>query len=132
MPQIANLVVKKNDGTTDVTFTAIQPSAGDKAPAIWRNEAVGSAVAHRPTLLLTGRNNGTGTARRLEGQAVFPSTVTGADGRVTVADRLILSFNAVVPLGMPSAEVNEAVAQGLNLFSATLVKDSVKTGYAPS
>lgn len=132
MPQLANIVVKKNDGVTDVTFTGIQPSAGDKAPAIWRNESVGSAVAHRPTLVLSSRNNGTGTARRLEGQAVFPSTVTGTDGRVTVADRIIINVSGVIPNGVPSTEVNEAVSQALNLLAATLVKDSFKTGYAPS
>lgn len=132
MPQIANLVVKKNDGVTDVTFAAIQPSAGDKAPAIWRNEAVGTAVAHRPVLLLSGRNNGPGTARRLEGQATFPSTVTGTDGRVTVTDRIIINISGVIPNGVPSAEVNEAVSQSMNLFVTALVKDSFKTGYAPS
>lgn len=132
MPQLANIVVKKNDGTTDVTFTGIQPSGGDKAPAMWRNESVGTAVAHRPTVVLSSRNNGTGTARRMDGQAVFPTTVTGADGRVTVADRLIVSISGVIPSGMPSAEVNEAVSQALNVFASSLVKDSFKAGYAPS
>jgi len=132
MPSIANLIVKNNDEATNVTFTAIQGSGGDKAPAIWRNEAAGTAVSHRPTLHLASRNNGTGTARRLEGQAVFPTTVTGSDGRVTVADRLIISIQGVIPNGMPTAEVNEAVAQSLNLFASTLCKDSFKAGYAPA
>lgn len=132
MPQIADLTVKKNDGTTDVTYTAVVPSAGDKSPAIWRSTTVGSAAAHQPSLVLSSRNNGNGTARRLEGQAVYPSLVTGTDGRVSVADRCIISINGVIPQGMPADDVNEAVSQALNLFATALVKSAFKSGYAPS
>jgi hypothetical protein len=132
MPQIANLTVKKNDGTTDVTYTAVVPSGGDKSPALWRNSAVGTAAAHQPTLVVSSRNNGTGTARRVEGQVVYPTTVTGSDGKVTVADRAIISISGVIPQGMPTADVNEAVSQAMNLFATTLVKDTFKSGYAPT
>lgn len=132
MPSIANLVVKKNDGVTDVTFTAEVPSSGDKNPAIWRNQSVGTAIAHRPTLTLSSRNNGTGTARRMEGQLVYPTTVTGTDGKVTVSDKAIIGVSGVIPLGMPTADLNEAVSQAMNLFVTTLVKDSFKSGYAPT
>jgi len=132
MPQIANLTVKKNDGTTDVTYTAVVPSAGDKTPALWRNTAVGTAAAHQPTLVLSSRNNGTGSARRLEGQLVYPTTVTGTDGKVTVADKAIIGISGVIPSGMPTSDINEAVSQAMNLFVTSLVKDSFKTGYAPT
>jgi hypothetical protein len=132
MPQISNLVVKKNDGTTDVTYTAVVPSAGDKTPALWRNQSVGSAAAHQPALSLMSRNNGTGTARRLDGSLVYPTTSTGTDGKVTVSDKAIISISGVIPQGMPTADVNEAVAQAMNLFATALVKDSFKTGYAPT
>jgi hypothetical protein len=58
--------------------------------------------------------------------------VTGSDGKVNVADRLIIEVSAVVPQGMADTDVNEAVSQGLNLYAATLFKDSVKTGFAPT
>lgn len=132
MPSIANLTVKKNDGVTDVTFTAEVPSSGDKNPALWRNESVGTAISHRPTLSLSSRNNGTGTARRLDGSFTYPTTVTGTDGRVTVADKAIIGITGVIPLGMPVADINEAVSQAMNLFVTTLVKDSFKAGYAPT
>jgi len=132
MPSIANLTVKKNDGVTDVTFTAEVPSSGDKNPALWRNQSVGTAISHRPTLTLSSRNNGTGTARRMEGQLVYPVTVTGTDGKVTVSDKAIVQISGVIPLGMPVTDINEAVAQAMNLFATTLVKDSFKSGYAPT
>lgn len=132
MPSIANLVVKKNDGTTDVTYTAEVPSSGDKNPAIWRNQSVGTAIAHRPTFALSSRTNGTGSARRLEGSVSYPSTVTGSDGKVTVSDRTLITIGGVIPLGAPTADVNEAVAQAMNLFKTAVVTDSFKSGYAPT
>jgi len=32
MPSMADITVKKNDGTTDVTYTAISAASGDKSP----------------------------------------------------------------------------------------------------
>lgn len=132
MPQIANITVKKNDGTTDVIYTAVVPSAGDKSPAIWRNQTVGSAAGHQPQVQMTSRANGTGTARRVELTGTYGSLVTGSDGKVNVGDRVIVQMSAVIPLSMPTADVNEAVSQLLNVLSSTLVKDSVKTGFSPT
>lgn len=132
MPQIADIVVKKNDGTTDVTYTAVVPSAGDKSAAMWRNQTVGSAAGHQPDYRMTSRFNGTNTARRVEVTAQYPSLVTGSDGKVSVSDRVIVQISAVIPLGMASVDVNEAVSQLLNVTATTLVKDSFKTGFAPT
>lgn len=132
MPQISNLTVKKNDGTTDVTYSAVVPSAGDKTPAIWRNTTVGTAAAHHPTLIVASRNSGTSTARKVDGQYVYPSLVTGSDGRVSIADRLHLKIDGTIPQGMATADVEEAVSQGLNLFVTSLIKEVFKSGYAPT
>lgn len=132
MPQIANITVKKNDGTTDVIYTAVVPSAGDKSPAIWRNQSVGSAAGHQPQVQMTSRANGLGTARRVELTGTYGSLVTGSDGKVNVGDRVIVQMSAVIPLSMPTSDVNEAVSQLLNVLSSTLVKDSVKTGFSPT
>lgn len=132
MPNLANITIKKNDGTTDVVYTGIVPSSGDKNPAIWRNDAIGIAPAHRPTLTLMTSSNGTKTARRAEGQFVFPVTSTGTDGRITVTDKVIVSINCVVPQGIADVNINEGVAQGLNLFASALMKSSVQSGYAPT
>lgn len=132
MPQIANITVKKNDGTTDVTYTAVVPSAGDKSPAIWRNQTVGSAAGHQPQVQMISRANGMNTARRVEATGTYGSLVTGSDGKISVADKVVLQLSGVVPMGMPTTDVNEAVSQLLNVFASVLFKDSVKTGFAPT
>lgn len=132
MPQLQNVTVKKNDGTTDVVYTGLIASAGEKSPAIWRNKTLGSAQAHQPEVQMTSRDNGPRTARRLELNLTYPSLVTGSDGKVTVADRVVFNLSGVVPKGMPTADVNEAVSQLLNFCSQTLVKDSFKDGFAPT
>lgn len=130
MPQMANITIKKNDGTTDVTYSQVVPSAGDKSPAIWKNLSVGTAASHRPELKLSSRDNGTNSARRLESTFSYPTLTTGNDGKVNVADKAIFNITGVIPKGMPDADVNEAVSQCFNAHAATLLKDCYKSGYA--
>lgn len=130
MPQQANIVVKKNDGTTDVTYTGVVASSGDKSAAIWRNNAIAGAAAHRPELQMMSQSNGTKTARRVSSKYTYPSLATGSDGKINVVDKAFLEITALVPQGMLDADVNEFVSQGLNLAASTLYKDCVKTGYA--
>lgn len=132
MPQMANVTIKKNDGATDVLYTAVVPSAGDKTPAIWKNQTVGTANAHRPELKLQSRDNGPNSARRLDGIFSYPTLVTGTDGKTNIADKAIFNISGVIPKGMPDADVAEAVSQCFNLCAAALLKDSFKTGYAPT
>jgi hypothetical protein len=128
---MANLTVKKNDTTTDVVYTAVAASGGDNSPAVWRNNTVGSAPAHRPELRMQSRLNGTGTARRVDVHFSYPSLRTGTDGAITIGDRGVFDCSIVVPQGMADVDLNEYVSQGLNLLATTLMKDSVKGGYAP-
>lgn len=133
MPQIANLTIKKNDGTTDITYTGVVPSSGEKSPAIWRSLTVGTAAAHQPEFRMTSRANGTSTGRRFDVHAQYPTLVTSpADGRISVADRVVFDLSVLVPLNMATTDVNEAVSQLCNLLSTSLVKDSFKTGFAPT
>jgi hypothetical protein len=129
---MANITVKKNDGTTDVVYTQQVPSGGDRSPAIWRNLTVGSAPGHNPELKSTSRPNGTGSARRVEMTFKYPYTVTGADGKIQISDTFLLEVSAVVPQGMPTADINEAASQGSNLIGATLTKDVLNSGFAPT
>lgn len=132
MPQIANITVKKNDGTTDVVYTGVVPSAGEKSPAIWRNQTVGTASAHQPQVSMTSRFNGARTARRIDVALTYPSLVTGSDGKVSISDRVVLNLSGVIPQGMVTTDVNEAVSQLLNVAASVLFKDSFKTGFAPT
>lgn len=132
MPNMAPIVVKKNDGTTDVTYTDVVPSAGDKTSAIWKCLTIGTASAHRPELKMSSRENGTGTARRVEMQFAYPVLATDAQGKLNVVDRLPINISVLVPKGMPDADVNEGVSQCFNLVNSALIKSAVKSGYAPT
>jgi hypothetical protein len=133
MPSLANIVVKKNDGSTDVTYTGVVASSGDKTPAVWKNTAQGSAPAFNPVFNLTSRwsgNGGSETVRRLEASYVYPTTTVGSDGKTNLADKARMEVTWVLPQSMPQADMNEFVAQGINLLDSTLITDCVKSGYS--
>jgi hypothetical protein len=132
MPSLANITVKKNDGTTDIIWSGVAASAGDKSPALWRSATVGSAPAFQPAMKMTSRDNGTKSARRVDVEVTYPYTTVGSDGKTYMAEKAIFTGSFLVPLGMPSADFNEAVSQGMNLMASTLVKDSFKAGFAPT
>lgn len=133
MPQMANLTVKKADGTTDIVFSALTPSSGDKVSAQWRSETAGASASLRPTAELRSTFNGPRTARRLDFSFQYPFTVTDSTTSVTtVKARIPASLTMTVPTEVPDTVVAEAVAQAFNILKSTLVMDSFKTGYAPT
>lgn len=131
MPQMADIVVKKNDGVTNVTYAALVPSAGDSSPARWSEATASTIRGHRPTLELRSQFNGPRTARRITGQFKMPAlrSVSGVETRI---GDIILDFSAVVPVDVEDAVVNEAVAQATNLLVSTLARSSLQSGYAPT
>jgi len=60
MPSMANITVKKNDGTTDATYTALTPSAGDKVSAQWRNNSQSTIAANRAAYALKAERTTSG------------------------------------------------------------------------
>lgn len=132
MPQMANITVKKNDGTTDIVWTQKVASAGEKSAAIWRSDTVAAAAANRPSMTAVSQPNGPRTARRVTVKISYPSLVTGTDGKVSITDTAILSVEAVVPLGMADTDVNEWASQSANLIASALMKDTFKSGFAPT
>lgn len=132
MAQQTNLTVTKADGTTNVTFTAIQPASGDRSPAVWRNESVGTAIAHRPRFQLSSRKAGNGDGRWLDYEFLYPTTVTGSDGRVSVAYKLVHKGSILVLDNQPSADVAEGVAQSINLLDHPDVVAAIKSQFAPT
>ena len=133
MPSMANIVVKKADGATDVTYAALQPSSGDGVAAVWRNESAGTSSAVKPTVSMSSRWNGPKTARRVDVSYVYPHTYTDTNtGLVLVKDKVPVTLSAVVPAAVPDTVVAEAVAQAMNLLDSALFVESVKTGYAPT
>lgn len=129
MAQIANITVKKANGTTDVVYTALQGSAGDKLPAQWRSETASVYRANRPTLSVKTFWNGPRTARKVLVECQFPIERV-VNGEPVVVHRVPGELHILVPQGLTDTEVQEAVHQELNLFSSTIVRNQIVSGYA--
>lgn len=133
MPTMANITVKKNDGTTDILWTALTPAAGDDSPALWRSETVSTVNAFKPRLEVKTRWTQDKKSRHCEGYVVYPVTQTDTGAGLTVLiGQIPINLKAVVPQQFDAAIVNEAVSQAMNLFASVLVKDSLKQGFAPN
>lgn len=132
MPQAANITVKKNDGTTDIVYTSVIPSSGDKNDAIFRSLTVGLAPGNKPEFRARTEWNGPRTARRAVLSFTYPSLVTDSGGKQVVADRLNISVTAVIPQGMAQSDIDEGASQGLNILASALMKSVLKEGYAPT
>lgn len=129
MPQMANITVKKADGTTDIVYSAVMPSSGDKTPAVWRANAVSTIPKHRPVFSILTKDNGPRTARHVSGVFKFPavSTVGGVETQTATVP---LSFEGTLPTTIDAAVVKEAVYQFGNLLVAALVRAQLEEGYA--
>lgn len=133
MPSQANITIKKNDGTTDIVYTAVSPSSGDGVPAVWKATAVGTAPAHQPEFRLASREAVKGSRRALRSTYQYPQIATNSTTNLTsVIDRCSADTNWVFPKGMSQADINEFVSQYANMLVSTLVKDCVKAGYSAS
>ncbi|DAD50685.1 coat protein [ssRNA phage SRR6960799_21] len=131
MAQIADILIKKADGTTDITYSAICPSSGDGVPAVWRSETVGSAMAHRPEIRLAAKDGQNGAKRVFRATYVYPQIATNTTTGVTsVVDRVMASFDLTFPKGMAQVDVNEAVTQFCNLVASGQFKNALKSGYS--
>lgn len=131
MPQMANITVKKADGTTDVVYTATAPSAGDNTPAVFRNNTVGVTLAQRPTLLIRSTDNGPRTARRVRVDYSWPMVATDAGGNQVVTGRMSGEASVLIPQNQDAATIKEQAHQFANLLGSALVRASFDEGFAP-
>lgn len=130
MPQLANIVIKKADGTTDVTYVGIAASTGN-SPAVFRNNTVGTTVAERPSLLIASRDNGTRTARRVDVNYSWPLVEQDSGGNKRVTGRMTGSASVLIPQSQGADVIKEQAHQFGNLMAAAIVKASFEEGYAP-
>lgn len=129
MPQMADITVKKADGTTNIVYSALTPSSGDKSPAVWWAKAVSTIPKHRPMFSILTKDNGPRTARHVSGVFKFPATsVVG--GVETQMATVPISFEGTLPTTIDAAVVKEAVYQFGNLLVAALVRAQLEEGYA--
>lgn len=133
MPSMANITVKKADGTTDIVYTALSPSAGDKVPAQWRVESIGTVAGNRPVYTVTSRYTADKKARIVEGKLTYPETFTDTTtGIISVRNREVYSHSSIVHLEVADAILMELVSQGANLQKSVLIQDVMKSGFAPT
>jgi len=133
---MAAIVVKKADETTNITYDALAGSGGDGSPSVWRQDTgatAGLPIGLRNIFKLWTTWNGPKTARQVKFNLVMPYAVQDSTTTIFSAkDRVVIDGLMTVPQAIPSTNINEAVAQALNLLAATLVKDAAKAGYAPT
>jgi hypothetical protein len=133
MANMASITVKKADGTTDVVYVAASPSAGDKTPAIWTQNAYATQSGFRPRLEFITQSNGAGTTRQSRFKFSYPVTYVDTSSSLT---KLLatMTFEGVfhAPVALSTTDWDEAFSQLGNLLCATLVRDSVEAGYSPT
>jgi hypothetical protein len=133
MPSMADITVKKNDGTTDIVYTGISPSAGNGVPAVWRSDSVGSTAGQRPELRLWANDLASKPGgRKMQTTYFYPYTVTDSTtSLVSRVDTFEFRGEWKIPAGViPDAITAEAVSQLANLLASALVKSCVKSGYS--
>lgn len=130
MPSMANITVKKNDGTTDIIYNALIPSGGDKLPARWEVTAMAGVRNRRALLECSTQPNNPNTGRRVHITHRYPSIIE-VNGVEKVVWRVIKleTFNDE---GVPDADINESSAQFGNLVDSALVQEILKSGFAPT
>ncbi len=133
MPNMADITVKKNDGTTDIVYAKQTPSSGDGSSAVWKTTTIGSAPSHQPEFRLSSRDASKGKKRSLRSTFQYPQISTNSTtGLTTVFDRASADTNWNFSKDMSQTDINEFVSQYANLLVSTLVKDCVKAGYSAS
>lgn len=132
MPTLADITVKKADGSTDIIYKGVLSSSGDSAPAMFRCDAASTQNSGKPTLLVSSKFNGPKTGRRVLLDYEYPQTSTDSTtGLISVANRIPIHIEALIPLAVPDTIVAEAVHQATGLLASVLIRETLKSGFAP-
>lgn len=130
MATLANIVVKKADGTTDVTYVAKRPASGSE-PAVFRNEAVGTSLSQQPEFRVRARD----LIRKKEplslvtGSYKWMRAVTNpSTGQVDLFDGVTVTISVEASKKLDAAARKEAVHQALNLAGSTSFKAAADEG----
>nr|APG77244.1 hypothetical protein [Hubei levi-like virus 3] len=129
MPQMANIVVKAANGTTDFTFTQLSAASGDGGQAQWRGP--GSAPILAGNLRCESNWNRARTVRQVSISGDIPA-VAIVGGVEQVLGRVSIRLTAQVPMAVPAASAKDASAILTNAIASSLVKEVIETGFAPT
>jgi hypothetical protein len=128
-----SITVFKNDGATNVIYVQKAVSGGDTGVALWRQDAHAAPyIGLKPEFRLGSKFNGPRTARRVTASFVYKSYATDSTtGVSSLVGQVPISITAAIPLNVPQADIDEAVAQCFNLLDHADVNGYFKVGYAP-
>jgi hypothetical protein len=131
MPQLADITVKKADGTTNIVWTGVAPASGTD-PAVWRSMTVGTSPGHKPELRLSARDGGSrNDSRVMRGTLKYPQIATNSTTGVTsVINSCAATVDVTMPKGMAQTDIDEFVAQTFNLLASALLQACLKAGYS--
>lgn len=133
MATVADITIKKADGTTNIVWTAKAGAGGDASPAVWRSDTSIGTLGQRPTFSIMTKWNGPKTARRVEITGAFPSVYTNSStGQTEVRGVIPLVASFAVPMNLSTTDLNEAAAQMCNLLASSQVVSAIASGYAPT
>lgn len=126
MSTIANITVKKNDGTTDVIYTAMEGRSGDN-PARWKAPALGATPLTQPELRIGQKSVNGSDKGKVIATFVYPfHVVNSTTGVTTIEDRELFRLEYTGSNAIPQATRDEAVSQGMNLLGSSAVKTMLK------
>lgn len=134
MPSAAHITVKKNDGTTDVVYTSVQPAGGPAVPAVWKNQTVGTSLGQQPEMRCSSKESKTAGVSFFDVRYSykFPRAVTNTTtGEITLSEGFSATVSVRINQVMLTADLNEAAAQFGNLMACALVKSVNQSGRAP-
>lgn len=127
MANIADIVIKKSDNTTNITYNAVLGSAGDSQAALWAVRSASGKQNFRPSMSMSARGNTARTMRRITVKTLHPvvANVAGVD---TVTDYIMAETTYHLPTGVDDALKGELVWQHNQLLTSTW--GQVVTGYS--
>lgn len=131
MPNMADITVKKANGSTDIVWTGVNPSSGDKVAALWKSQTVGASALQRPTLRLWAADASAGAQRSIRTALVYPILQT-ENGVVKVIGYCTQNSESKIYTDALDADVGEVVHQGFNLLASPLIKSCVIAGFGPT
>lgn len=132
MASIANITVKKNDGTTDIIYSAIEGRSGDN-PAVYRAPALGAIPVTQPELRVYSRPMPGTSKVKVVATFVYPvHVVNSTTGVTTVEERELVRVEYTGSRENPQASRDEAVSQSMNLLASAAFKTALKELSAPT
>lgn len=132
MSAATNITIKKADGTTNIVYSLLAASGGDKSPAVWRSTTSPGTAGQQPFVQISTRPNGDNNVRRADVLYVYPSVYTDTSGNTQVRSKAVFQGSFALPQDATAADMNEMGAQLSNLFVDAMLRGTFQTGYAPT